>query len=83
MVTLTVQSEHTAQFSWHNLVSMLAVATGSVLGGILPVIMSETLSITSAGGFSPRRDATGLSCLYLLRSRYSANEHRPHARLAR
>ena len=53
MITLTVQSEHTAQFSWHNLVSMLAVATGSVLGGILPVIMSETLSITSAGGFRP------------------------------
>ena len=35
MVTLTDRSEHTAQFAYHNLVAMLAVAIGSVLGGAL------------------------------------------------
>ena len=49
MVTLTHRSEHTAQFSWHNLVSMLSVAAGSALGGALPIVMSGTLSITAAG----------------------------------
>ena len=39
MVTLTDRSEHTAQFSWHNLVSMLAVAAGSALGGWLPQLL--------------------------------------------
>ncbi len=39
MVTLTDRREHTAQFSWHNLVSMLAVAIGSVLGGLLPMLL--------------------------------------------
>ncbi len=39
MVTLTDRREHTAQFSWHNLVSMLAVAMGSVLGGLLPMLL--------------------------------------------
>ena len=49
MVRLTHRSEHTAQFSWHNLVSMLSVAAGSALGGALPIVMSGTLSITAAG----------------------------------
>ena len=53
MVTLTDRSEHTAQFSWHNLVSMLAVAAGSVIGGSLPLLMSETLSIAGADGLPP------------------------------
>ncbi|MCY3575632.1 MAG: MFS transporter [Chloroflexi bacterium] len=39
MVTLTDRHEHTAQFSWHNLVSMLAVALGSALGGLLPMLL--------------------------------------------
>lgn len=39
MVTLTDRREHTAQFSWHNLVSMLAVAMGSALGGLLPMLL--------------------------------------------
>ncbi len=39
MVTLTDRREHTAQFSWHNLVSMLAVALGSALGGLLPMLL--------------------------------------------
>lgn len=53
MVTLTHRSEHTAQFSWHNLVSMFSVAAGSALGGLLPIIMSGALSITAAGALRP------------------------------
>lgn len=45
MVTLTVRSEHTAQFSYHNLVAMLAVALGSALGGVLPLMFSQTLGL--------------------------------------
>lgn len=45
MVTLTDRSEHTAQFSYHNLVAMLAVALGSALGGALPLFASQTLGI--------------------------------------
>ncbi len=49
MVTLTDRSEHTAQFSWHNLVSMLAVALGSVLGGWLPMLLGgQTAADTTA-----------------------------------
>ncbi len=50
MVTLTDASEHTAQFSWHNLVSMFAVALGSVVGGLLPLLLSQALAITPAAG---------------------------------
>ena len=53
MVTLTDRSEHTAQFSWHNMVSMFSVALGSALGGILPIVMSQSLSITGATGIRP------------------------------
>ncbi len=53
MVTLTDRSEHTAQFSYHNLVAMFAVAMGSVLGGVLPLIASQTLSIPGAAGMRP------------------------------
>jgi len=53
MVTLTDRSEHTAQFSYHNLVAMLAVAIGSVAGGMLPLIASQTLSISGAAGLRP------------------------------
>ena len=53
MVTLTPSGEHTAQFSWHNLVSMLSVAAGSALGGALPIVMSGALSIAAAGGLRP------------------------------
>ncbi len=41
MVTLTDRSEHSAQFSYHNLVSMLAVAIGSAMGGFLPLLVSQ------------------------------------------
>lgn len=50
MVTLTDRSEHTAQFSYHNLVSMFAVAIGSALGGLLPILMSRLLSLEAAPG---------------------------------
>lgn len=50
MVTLTDRSEHTAQFSYHNLVAMLAVALGSAVGGMLPLLASQALSITGAAG---------------------------------
>ena len=53
MVTLTHRSEHTAQFSWHNLVSMFSVAAGSALGGALPIVMSGALSITAVGALRP------------------------------
>ena len=53
MVTLTDRSEHTAQFSYHNLVSMFAVAIGSVLGGLLPILMSQLLAIEPAVGLRP------------------------------
>lgn len=53
MVTLTDRSEHTAQFSYHNLVAMLAVAIGSAVGGMLPLLASQALSITGAPGLPP------------------------------
>ena len=53
MVTLTDRSEHTAQFSYHNLVSMFSVAIGSVLGGLLPILMSQLLTIEPAVGLRP------------------------------
>ena len=48
MVTLTPPGEHTAQFSYHNLVSMMAVAFGSALGGFIPALVSRVLSIKAA-----------------------------------
>lgn len=53
MVTLTERSEHTAQFSYHNLVAMLAVAIGSAVGGMLPLLASQALLITGAAGMKP------------------------------
>ncbi len=53
MVTLTQRSEHTAQFSYHNLVSMLAVAIGSALGGILPLLVSRLIGIEGGAGLRP------------------------------
>ncbi|MGB7342092.1 MAG: MFS transporter [Phototrophicaceae bacterium] len=47
MVTLTHSDEHTAQFSYHNFISMSAVAMGSVLGGFMPLIISRIFSIHS------------------------------------
>ncbi len=55
MVTLTQRSEHTAQFSWHNLVSMFSVAMGSVLGGALPIVMSGALSIAVVDALRPEQ----------------------------
>ncbi len=53
MVTLTDRSEHTAQFSYHNLVSMLAVSIGSALGGFLPILVSELVAIEGVTGVRP------------------------------
>ncbi len=53
MVTLTDRSEHTAQFSYHNLVSMFAVAIGSALGGLLPLLASQSLSIVAVSDLRP------------------------------
>lgn len=73
MVTLTDRSEHTAQFSYHNLVAMLAVAIGSALGGTLPLIASQLLGIAGAAGLAPeemplsyRAAIIGASVLLLL-----------------
>ena len=53
MVTLTHRSEHTAQFSYHNLVSMLAVSLGSALGGFLPSLVSRLVRIDAGAGMLP------------------------------
>ncbi len=53
MVRLTDRSEHTAQFSYHNLVAMCAVAIGSVLGGLLPLVVSQTLPIAGTVALRP------------------------------
>ena len=53
MVTLTDRSEHTAQFSYHNLVAMLAVAIGSVAGGLLPTMASQTFNIIGTAALAP------------------------------
>ena len=53
MVRLTERSEHTAQFSYHNLVAMSAVAIGSVLGGLLPLVVSQTLPIAGTVDLRP------------------------------
>ena len=55
MVTLTRRSEHTAQFSYHNLVSMLAVSLGSALGGALPIFVSGLLGIDGGAGLRPEQ----------------------------
>ena len=53
MMTLTPPGEHTAQFSYHNLVSMMAVALGSALGGFIPTLASRVFSIEAHGGLRP------------------------------
>ena len=53
MVTLTDRSEHTAQFSYHNLAAMFGVAIGSVLGGLLPLLASEALPIAGTAALRP------------------------------
>ena len=53
MVTLTDRSEHTVQFSYHNLVAMLAVALGSALGGVLPLMFSQSLGIVGTVELGP------------------------------
>ena len=53
MVTLTDRSEHTAMFSYQNLVAMFAVALGSVVGGALPLVASQTLTIAGVDGLRP------------------------------
>ncbi len=50
MVTLTRREEHTAQFAYHNFVSMVAVATGSFVGGYLPLWLSTVFAIPTLGG---------------------------------
>lgn len=49
MVTLTKRDEHTAQFSYHNFISMSAVALGSVLGGFMPLVISKIFSLSRIG----------------------------------
>ncbi len=53
MVTLTPPSEHTAQFSYHNLVSMIAVSIGSALGGFIPALVGRAFAIQAGGSLSP------------------------------
>lgn len=64
MVTLTDRREHTAQFSWHNLVSMLAVAMGSALGGLLPMLLGGAVHADA----SAYRASITLAALILLLS---------------
>ena len=53
MATLTHRSEHTAQFSYHNLVSMLAVSLGSAFGGFLPSLVSRFVRIDAGARLLP------------------------------
>ena len=55
MVTLTNKDEHTAQFSYHNLISMVAVSIGSVLGGFIPVVVSGVFSIQGFADIKPEQ----------------------------
>lgn len=64
MVTLIDRREHTAQFSWHNLVSMLAVALGSALGGLLPMLLGGA-AVADASAY---RASISLAALVLLLS---------------
>ena len=82
MVTLTDRSEHTAQFSYHNLVAMLAVATGSVLGGVLPLFASESLGIVGTAELAAGRDAAGISRVDLVRGGSAAAEQLADSRFA-
>ena len=55
LVTLTYQDEHTAQFSYHNLISMIGVSAGSVIGGTVPLLMVGLLSIPASGAIPPEQ----------------------------
>lgn len=55
MVMLTDKNEHTAQFSYHNLVSMAAVSIGSVLGGFIPIFVSGIFSIQGIADVKPEQ----------------------------
>ena len=49
MVTLTHRDEHTAQFAYHNLISMTAVSLGSAIGGFMPLLVSSLFSMSAIG----------------------------------
>ena len=66
MVTLTRSEEHTAQFSYHNLISMSAVALGSFVGGFLPLLMSSILLLTPIGDTPPQQTPLAYQAAILL-----------------
>lgn len=68
MVTLTTKEEYTSQFSYHNLVSMIAVAVGSIIGGFIPFIMSHFLAIEGVGTLLPEQMPLSYQASILLAS---------------
>ncbi|MEO0560678.1 MAG: MFS transporter [Chloroflexota bacterium] len=61
MVTLTPKDEHTQQFAYHNLISMVSVALGSVIGGYLPLQVSRWLSLEGTALLPPEQTITAYS----------------------
>ena len=55
MVTLIHRNEHTAQFAYHNLISMLSVSVGSMIGGFLPIIVSTIFSLSALDSVPPEQ----------------------------
>ncbi len=68
MVTLTHRDEHTAQFAYHNLISMTAVSVGSVIGGFLPLLVSGLFSISAIDQLPPEQTSLAYRGSILLAS---------------
>jgi MFS family permease len=66
LVTLTPKAEHTHQFAYHNLVSMLATAVGSVLGGYLPLWFSQWLGLAGTAFAPPEQSLTAYTLSLML-----------------
>lgn len=57
MVTLTERDEHTAQFSYQNFISMIAVAAGSFVGGLLPLWIAQVFLLPEVGNLPAQQSA--------------------------
>ncbi|MFZ4813149.1 MAG: MFS transporter [Phototrophicaceae bacterium] len=64
--TLAPKSEHTHQFAYHNLISMMATAIGSVLGGYLPLWVSRLLGLAGTALVPPEQSLSAYTLSLLL-----------------
>ncbi|MEM6280946.1 MAG: MFS transporter [Chloroflexota bacterium] len=55
MATLTAKAEHTHQFAYHNLISMASVSVGSIIGGYLPLLVSQSMALEGTAQFPPEQ----------------------------